>query len=718
MRALAHVLALLGPLAVLGGSWALLDSLHDADEAQQARNAGHVVNARVLELDTAQAMDRLLATRRPKVVVLGPSYANTDVKTDLLAARLGISRDEIVLLSVPNSVGAHWYAVLKYRLFEAGHRPALVVVVSGLQSMLLTTPLTEASFVNLEVQLPEGGDPVVDRLVGQEGALWWGRLREQRGLARNLVFDALRGVTASTLFGVDRRQARAALDAVFDDALVDMDLYQGTTNIAGGELEPQRYYSPDMLPAPDDGFVPVITELVREHGGRTVWVRPPMSPFIPQELDDVVLPGVQERTIALVDERGGDFLDMRALPMSSAMFRNEDHMNEEGSRRFSDALAVALQDLDALHPEADPERAGPLAVTSEGPVPRIGAGERAVFHVGGWPEVRGTFGVDVATSGPARVTVAGVPVGLAFDPVLPGYAWSAALDAPGEGPFDVVVEAGDAPVELLGLALGRRRGRTFLVGDVSVFEGHAVHTLGQSRIEGGVLVDTSVRPTYGREPVTPPLAARDTIDLPSDVAAYDTSRWAFLSDEALKGETTFGSRCSPLRITEDGRMLGPANVPCLEVMRQGHGRSCHTLDRIFFTAPDGTDPATNGRIYRLALDPARTCDDAAWIYPIDTLTLTLPREGVASLEQGGRWLRVGARYISQRKTELVVTLVVDGTTVFEETVDGRDFKTKPMVREIDPPVPPTAEVVEVHLESKNHVFYLLNDVSLSERPPQ
>ncbi|MCA9489866.1 MAG: hypothetical protein KC621_08080 [Myxococcales bacterium] len=717
MRALAPVLALLGPLAVLGGSWAVLDSLHDADEAQQARNAGHVVNARVLELDTAQAMDRLLETRRPKVVVLGPSYANTDVKTDLLAARLGISRDEIALLSVPNSIGAHWYAVLKYRLFEAGHRPSLVVVVSGLQSMLLTTPLTEASFVNLEVQLPEGGDPVVDGLVGQEGALWWGRLREQRGLARNLVFDALRTMPA-TLFGADRRQARAALDAVFDDALVDMDLYQGTTNIAGGALEPQRYYSPDMLPGPDEGFVPVITELVREHGGRTVWVRPPMSPFIPPELDDVVLPGVQERAIALVEERGGDFLDMRALPMSTAMFRNEDHMNEEGSRRFSDALAVALQDLDALHPDADPERAGPLAFTTEGPSPSLAPGERVVFHVAGWPEIRGTFGVDVATSGPAEVTVGGVPVGLAFDDALPGYAWSAALDSPGEGPFDVVVQAGDQPVELLGLALGRRRGRTFLVGDVSVFEGHVVHTLGQSRIEDGVLVDTSVRPVYARPPVTPPLAAREVLDLPSEVAAYDTSRWAFLSDEALKGETTFGSRCSPLRITEDGRMLGPANVPCLEVMRQGHGKSCHTLDRIFFTAPDGTDPARNGRTYRLALDPARTCDDAAWIYPIDELVLTFPPDGLATLEQGGRWLRVGARYISQRKTEFVVRLLVDGDTLFEETIDGRDFKTKPMVRELDPPVPPTAQSVQVHIESKNHVFYLLNDVSLSERPPE
>lgn len=716
LRRVSTVLALLGPIAVFGAAWAVLDGLEDADQGRQARNAGHVINAHVVGLDTASAMDRLLESRRPRVVVLGPSYANTDVRTDLLAARLGLPRDEVVLLSVPNSVSAHWYAILRYRLFEAGQRPALVVVVSGLQSMLLTTPLTEASYVNLEVQLPEGGDPVVDALVGQEGSLWWGRLRGQRGIAHDLVFDALRR-PAAAWFGLGRRQARDALESVFDDSLIDMDLYRGATTLGGSDEAPGQTYSPEMLPAPEDGFVPRITELVRENGARAVWVRPPMSPFVPPEMDDVVLPGVQERTIALVEQRGGDFLDMRALPMSSAMFRNEDHMNQEGSRRFSEALAAALQDLDALHPQADPEHAGPLAVTTEGVVPVVGAGESAVFHVGGWSPLRGTFAVEVATSGPASVTVDGAPIELGYDPTLPGWSVSATPADPGERPFDVVVRPTEGSIEVLGLALGRRRARTFLVGDVTVFEGHAVRTLGQSRVEGGVLVDASVRPTWDQPPVVPPLSDRAVIDLASEVAAYDTSRWSFLSDEALKGETAFGSRCSPLRITEDGRRLGPANVPCLDVMREGHGRSCHTLDRIFFTAPDGTDPATNGRTYRLALDPVRACDDAAWIYPIDRLTLRFPPEGVATLTGGGRWLRVGARYISQRKSELVVRLLVDGRTVLEETVDGRDFKKGALVRPLDPPVPPTAGSVELRLESHDHVFYLLNDATISERPP-
>jgi hypothetical protein len=152
-------------------------------------------------------------------------------------------------------------------------------------------------------------------------------------------------------------------------------------------------------------------------------------------------------------------------------------------------------------------------------------------------------------------------------------------------------------------------------------------------------------------------------------------------------------------------------------MRKGHGRSCHTLDRIFFTAPDGTDPARNGRTYRLALDPARACDGAAWIYPVDRLNLTFPAEGVATLAAGGRWLRVSARYLNQRRSTLVVRLVVDGRAVLEEEVDGLDLDRGALVRELMEPVPPTAREVVLELESRDHVFYLLDDVTLSERRP-
>jgi len=191
-RVLALLLALAGPAVVFGGFYQLLMSWEDADDANAARNAGRILNSRVIDQGVVAAMEAMLERRQPEVLILGPSYANTDVKPELIAARLGIPREKVLLLSVPNSVGAHWYAVLKNRVFANGHEPKLVVVVSGLQSMLLNSPLTESSFVNLGVHLSDAPDAEIQKRVKRTADMRMAHLREQRGKMRESVFDALR----------------------------------------------------------------------------------------------------------------------------------------------------------------------------------------------------------------------------------------------------------------------------------------------------------------------------------------------------------------------------------------------------------------------------------------------------------------------------------------------------------------------------------------------
>ncbi len=742
-RVVAGLLAVLGPLLVLGGSYRVVDQWEDAEDANATRNAGRILNSRVIDRGVVAAMELLLEQRQPEVLIIGPSYANTDVRPDLLATRLQVPRDKVLLLSVPNSVGAHWYAVLKHRVFANGHRPKLVVVVSGLQSMLLTTPLTESSFVNLRVHLGDSVDPEIDARVKQTASMRMAHLREQRGKVRATLFDVLRFAPASRLFGgrgggpMTAGETRGALEQVFDDANVDMSLHMASMPIVEANRVGERAYTAEMLPSPDDSFLGVITELVAEHGGRTVWVRPPMSPHVPAHLDDVVLPGVQERTMAMLGERGGDFVDMRGLPMTADMFKNEDHMNEEGSRRFSEALARTLQELDALEPKARPGLLPPLQAT----VSVEGAGTEAQLASGlvppgttvrwslgeGWSPLRGTFALGLAASQPegeGRPTwqvagqeltaVAATPSGEGL-----GYRADERLQRPDE-PFDVVLQVpeGGVPLTLEGLALGRRKGRSFLVGDAVDLDGHTAELFGVHRLEGGILEDHTVRPTYAKAPVKVPGHDRPVLDLPSPtLAAFETERWAFLSDEALIGETNFGSRCSPLRITDDGHRLPDANVPCLDVKRHGEGRSCHTTDRIFFSAVDGTDPATNGRSYRLVLDDERLCDGAVWLYPKDRFEVAWPADRLEGFRAGARYLTVGARYLNQRPAQITVRLEVDGEVRVEESLDGRELKKGPRTWVLDPPLAPSVRDVRLMVDNEAHVFYLVNEAVLSERPP-
>lgn len=748
-RGLALLFGLLGPLAVGAAAWSVLEGWEDWDDANAARNAGKILNSRVIERGVVEAMDVMLAQKQPEVLIIGPSYANTDVRPELLAARLGVPREKVLLLSVPNSVGAHWYAILKHRVFANGHRPKLVVVVSGLQSMLLNTPLTEASFVNLRVHLGDTPDPEIDARVKQTTSMRLARLREQRGKVKDTFFDALRFRPASALFRgqlggpMSVQEIRGALDRVFDDAHVDMSLHMASTPIVEANRLDDRAYTPDMLPSPEASFIPVVTDLANEHGARMVWVRPPMSPHIPAHLDDVVLPGVQEATLALLSEHGADFVDMRALPMSAAMFKNEDHMNEEGSRRFSEALAKALAEIDALDPKARPDLVGPLAVQgrvegagrpltdAEAALAREGSrwilpGERHVWTVAEWAPLRGAFSVALSAlqmeaGAGASLSVAGVP--LVFDRSGSDGIWRFSGEQRAvrpEGSFDVVVEVppDGRALRLDALALGKALGRSFLHGDAAALEGHVAELFGVHRLADGAFVDHTLRPTFLKPPGRVPGWDRPITDLPGTmVAVFETERWAFLSDEALIGETNFGSRCSPLRITEGGRELPDANVPCLDVKRKGEGRSCHTTDRIFFAASDRTDPASNGRTYRLVLDEGRLCDGAVFLYPRDAFEVTFPADRMAGFTEPIEWFSLGANYLNQRPAEIRVVLTSGERVLLDRKVQGKDFEKGSMAFRLDPPLGPDTRDVKLSVENLASVFYLVTEASLRERPP-
>lgn len=747
-RIVAAVLAVVGPLLVFAAAALALTTYADADERQARENAGRVLNARVAEhADAATVMDRMLRQSQPQVLLIGPSYANTDVDPRLLAQRLRLPRDEVLMLSVPNSVGAHWYAVLKNRVFANGHRPRLVVVVSGLQSMLLATPLTEASYLNLAVHL-EGPDPVIDAKMRRSTRLALARLREKRGMLREAAFGFARDVPASFLFRSPRdpsipiqpAEIRTALDRVFDDDKVDMSLHARGTPVID-ILTQERVYDPADLPTPERSFIPDITEIVRDHGARMVFVRPPMSPDIPDHMDDVVLPGVQEETVAVVHARGGSFVDMRGLPMSSDMFKDPDHMNVEGSRRFTEALARVLLGLDALEPDRAPDTLAPFEAASvevigdAGPLPALeadaagpgrwlgpGTTLRVTFDQG-WDALRGPFLAHLAAEqlrgevGPTlRIDGVEVAVGR-MEAAPPWTLWQGrkVLRAP-DGPFVLEVTVPDDAgwTRITGLALGEGAGRVVLEGDSTGLDGARADLFGVFRQHEGVLIDETVHPTYLRPPGAVPKAERPVEDGPGKIGRYETSRWEFLSDERLIGETNFGSRCSPLRITDEGAELPLANVPCVEVQRKGQGRSCHTPEYIYFTTVDGTDPFTNGRRYKLVLDEGRRCDGAVWLYPKDHFEVAWPADRLAVFRRGADTLTFGARYLQKRPAKVEITLRVDGAEQLRTQVDGLDLKGGPLVVPLEPPIPPGTTDVVLEVRNLEHTFYLVTEAALSE----
>ncbi len=66
------------------------------------------------------------------------------------------------------------------------------------------------------------------------------------------------------------------------------------------------------------------------------------------------------------------------------------------------------------------------------------------------------------------------------------------------------------------------------------------------------------------------------------------------------GDDAPGGSWSNLKLTEDGRPLGPAHAPHAQIRSEGRGAYSHWGDGVVFSATDGSDPRENDRSYEVA----------------------------------------------------------------------------------------------------------------------
>ena len=112
-----------------------------------------------------------------------------------------------------------------------------------------------------------------------------------------------------------------------------------------------------------------------------------------------------------------------------------------------------------------------------------------------------------------------------------------------------------------------------------------------------------------------------------------------LSDTTLM-RTYRAHQCSPIQILEDGVALPLAHTVLKDVEELGGGRTLHTGPALWFSAPDNSDAATNGRTYQARLDPDRPCRSKTWVYPGDLAILTVEKKGLLSLPAAANGIEI------------------------------------------------------------------------------
>lgn len=349
-KAVSALLAVAGPALLCWGAWGVLNDVEPWAPSE-----------RVL------AFEAELDARAPDVVVIGSSYAMANTNPSVLAEGLGLPDARVVVLAIPGSPSAVWYATVKARVFDRGLRPRLVVAVTNMGG-LMQDEVGEASERLLFEQLPHG-DEVLAAKAGMAAANDpWALVSRNRARLRDAWRGLFREGVVGAVFG-DPALAESAAEVVFAAEARDgmerrgglmpgVDAAAGEVDLSRGNDDPARSFLPDLA------------ALTQAHGAGFAVALPPTLPSHPAGQRLSAEGEVRALTWARSARIGWVDLRHRAYPPSA--YSDGRHLSAAGARTFSTELGEALVALGGLDGPLRPPDL-PATVERTGPIPALPA---------------------------------------------------------------------------------------------------------------------------------------------------------------------------------------------------------------------------------------------------------------------------------------------------------------------------------------------------------
>jgi len=638
-RWLPIFMAVLLPLGVLLAGLHQVQDFADQKEAEARRHAGHVINGDRVHQPADVEIRALLDERSPRVLILGNSLVNNAIDASQLARALDMPESEILMLSIPGSISAHWYAILKNHVYGQGHQPTLVMIVGSLQSLLDAVPTSTAMRENLDVHLGDH-EPLLMRKAypSQLSGFWLHRFRANRGKVRNVLMENTRGLTVGTLWHdpTDPRpvlhqgysRAEIAHARVFAHTQLDFSVLDVHPLGGGGEN-----LDVDRLPHPSEGFVPNLAQLTKRHGSKFLFIRTPLSPHVSPQSADVVPEGWEALTAEILASGGGKMLDLGDMELGALAYKDPVHMRASGRARFTKIVGAHVSQLQGhvsdvgwWAPRFEPRTPQP----DHAPFVLAG-GETSTWvfdHV--WPGPGARFRVQARLNGDVSLKEAPTLVldsmTLLAAPDGQGFRMDGWLKRPSTAPWELQIHnPNDSPLELAALAFGDFQHLAYVHGQTRDLKGHALALVGGEREPVVVRDDRRAEP----QPRMLPLQSG-----PRNTGIYSLPGFAPLFDALTQQDVVSPSSCSPVEVIERGRPLPSRGVTCARIAHERPGRSCFDGERVYFTTSDRRPPQRNGRVYQVRLHPDRVCGHHVWLYPGETTRFAVSAEQRSLLPAG------------------------------------------------------------------------------------
>lgn len=290
-------------------------------------------------------LDAQIAKNMPEAVVLGSSWAYTNIAPEALAQAMGLQPSEVMRLYQAGSHPAVWYTLLKYRLYGSEARPKLIILLGSESVLLWQKP---HYFSQIEQHFAEPDDVLSRKAWKKSSSVKWTQILGRRAQLRDGLLAGLRSWMVQLWAGVP--EGKTLVDVQSEASakvFAGMEVKQG-----GGRILPVVEESHEAAPdtsdeTPQESLLWDMTDLAAANGAKMVVVLPPVASFFPENqalgTDD------EAAMIAEANARHVGWIDLRRFPMEDRLFMSDGgHMQPEGARLFSNELVKNLEVLGAF----------------------------------------------------------------------------------------------------------------------------------------------------------------------------------------------------------------------------------------------------------------------------------------------------------------------------------------------------------------------------------
>jgi hypothetical protein len=236
---------------------------------------------------------------------------------------------------------------------------------------------------------------------------------------------------------------------------------------------------------------------------------------------------------------------------------------------------------------------------------------------------------------------------------------------------------------------------------------------GQVVLDQGQFYLDTVDAEYTKEPTDVPRSERKfETEQNRAIGTFSVPDLAYLEANTFKDKVRWGARCSPLRVQEDGELLGRSNENCKTLSKHPKARTCHAAGNLRFGSSDGAPISEH--IYRMALDPERACMGGYWMYPKDKFSAAIHPEVLAHFPKGINSLEITAfNPKPDQIAELTIRLLVDGErlAVGKAKLDGS--KPQHIHMKFDRPIRPGDTDVTLRIVNSERGFAVVTAGVLS-----